>query len=90
MIKVPEFREVYRVEVRKNGIIRTICELRCLESGEQLSFGVARVSGPENYNKSTGKIIAYGNAMRFLFLKLRNGDIFVEDTINEQTDLVSS
>ncbi len=86
---IPIFKEVYKLELIKTGgtekkLCKTVCELISVEGGEQLSFGLSRVMDISNYNVRTGKIVAYGNAMRFLFLKLSNGKINVDDQIPKE------
>ena len=83
MIEVPEFIEVYSTKTLDtfDGVkhFRTICELKNMKTDEILSFGISKVSGVNNYNPVLGKTLAYSHAVRFLFLKLNNGEKYVED-----------
>jgi hypothetical protein len=87
MIEVPEFKEVYRKEVRssKNGVkVRTICEIQDARTDEVLAYGISAVYGEQNYDPELGKLLAYGKAMRYLFLILNHGEKTVEDFTHGQ------
>ena len=84
-IEIPEFKEVYFKRMMGNPdhpddlSIKTVCELHSIDTGEVLCFGISKVTGLVHYNKVVGKLLAYANAMRFLFIRYLPEDVIVED-----------
>lgn len=93
---IPAFKEIYTKEI-DGQTVKTICTLICTENngelqcggykqvlytvGDNLSFGISKTNIKSKYNKGLGTKLAYAMAMRFLMLKLNNGEKFVEDNI---------
>jgi hypothetical protein len=88
---IPQFKEVYTKEI-DGKTVKTICRLVVIENievgfkdifstGTQLSFGISKTSINSKYNKGLGMKLSYAMAMRFLLLKLNNGEKHVEDNI---------
>ena len=91
---IPQFKEVYTKEI-DGDTVKTVCTLIGLEEIESkipngcivwhkdaiLSFGISKTSLKSKYNKNLGMKLSYAMAMRFLILKLNNGEKYVEDNI---------
>jgi hypothetical protein len=92
---IPQFKEVYTKEI-DGDTVKTICtlvvNLTSIEKTEgakeilhsindQLSFGISKTSVKSRYNKNLGMKLSYAMAMRFLILKINNGEKYVEDNI---------
>lgn len=85
-VEIPMFREVYFRKFNPNDdpetrLIKTVCELHDVESGDVLAFGVSKVTGDEHYNKTTGMMLAFASAMKHFFIREMVEEPEVEDNI---------
>jgi hypothetical protein len=83
-ISIPEFDEVYEYQSSGENTPllsmiqhRVLCHLIDKSDGKELAFGLSRM-GNGHFKKEVGKSIAYGNAMRFLMLKLNTNPNIIE------------
>lgn len=90
-LQLPSLVEVYERKIKKeiNGktLIITICHLRLSENSQDLAFGIARMGDSKKYISSVGRKLAYGMAMRFLFLKYTGPPTIIEMEDGKETEL---
>lgn len=81
VLEIPKFKEVYTSKYIDEKFY-IICKLMALDDNSQLAWGKSWIKKTDSITpniKAFHKLVAYGNAMRFLFLQIMEGEKIVED-----------